>query len=430
MSRFILVLLLLLLAELCFGSQDDATKAVVSSGSMFRVEVTRRTRLQEGRVIQGRLLEPMYADNNLVIPSGAVLDGKIAAVRPAARGKRLDAKFHGDFTPLREPVLHWSAVSRNDGSRYSLIAESGAGAGSTLYFRSVCGGHISLFRRTWSALIGRKDAAVSTVTTPNRLQRLEKFFWSQMPYRLQYVEAGTQYEMVLKADLQVPAESRIARVSLYEQKPLDQLVSVHSRLCSDLDSARAKAGDPVEAVVTQPVFDTANQLIIPQDSILHGTVLRAIPSGPWGRSGVLRFSFAEVSLPSGFRQNVVATPTAIESSPDTKMAMDEEGGVAQQTNRSIVAPLVMGLLSASALGDDDGGLGKTAVSSNGFALVGRLAAIGIGSRYVGGSIGAVATGRSIYTRWLAHGKNAHFGNGTEVLLEMSPAHAHRMAPVH
>ena len=180
--------------------------------------------------------------------------------------------------------------------------------------------------------------------------------------------------------------------------------------------------------MTQPVFDAHNQLIIPQNNILHGTVLRAVPSGRWGRSGVLRFSFTEVSLPSGFRQDIEATPTAIESSPDTKMTVDEEGGVAQQTNRSIAAPLVMGLLSASALGDDDGGLGKAAVSSNGFALVGRLAAIGIGSRYVGGSIGAVATGRSVYTRWLAHGKDAHFGNDTEVLLEMSPARAHRMVP--
>ena len=47
-----------------------------------------------------------------------------------------------------------------------------------------------------------------------------------------------------------------------------------------------------------------------------------------------------------------------------------------------------------------------------------------------GSIGAVATGRTIYTRFLAHGKDTHFNNDTEVLLEMSPAHEHRMAPVH
>ncbi len=144
----------------------------------------------------------------------------------------------------------------------------------------------------------------------------------------------------------------------------------------------------------------------------------------------MRFSFNEVTLPSGFREDVEATPTAIESSPETKVAIDQEGGVTPQTNRSIAAPLVMGLLSASAIGDNDGGLGKTAVSSNGFALVGRLVAIATTSRYVGGGIGAVATGRTIYSRWLAHGKDTHFSNDTEVMLEMSPARAHQMAPVH
>jgi hypothetical protein len=111
------------------------------------------------------------------------------------------------------------------------------------------------------------------------------------------------------------------------------------------------------------------------------------------------------------------------------MAIDDEGGVSRETNRSIAAPLVMGLLSAQAFGNDDGALGSPAVASNGFALIGRLAAIGIGSRYVGGAIGAAGTARTVYTRFLAHGKETHFGNDTEVVLEMSPAHANRMSPV-
>jgi hypothetical protein len=424
------VILLLFHAGLCFGAPDSTTPLTVSTGAMFRIEVTRRTRLKTGRALQGRLLEPVYVENRLVIPSGAVLDGTISALRPAAHGKRLDAKFHGDFTPLDEPFIQWTALTRSDGSAYPMLAESAAGAGSTLYFRSVRAGHASLFRRAWNTFIGRKDSAVNTVKAPHKFERLQRYFWSQMPYHPQYLEEGTQYEMALTRELQLPAESPLPQADRNRQKPLDHLVSVHSRLRSDLSSAKAKAGDPVEAVVTAPVLDAQNQLIIPQNSILHGTVVRAIPSGRWGRSGTLRFSFTEVSSPSGFRQNVEATPTAIESSPETKLQVDEEGGVVQQTNRSIAAPLIMGLLSASALGDDDGGLGKAAVSSNGFALVGRLAAIGIGSRYVGGSIGAVATGRTIYTRFLAHGKDTHFGNDTEVFLEMSPAHAHSMSSVH
>jgi hypothetical protein len=250
-----------------------------------------------------------------------------------------------------------------------------------------------------------------------------------MPYHPQYIDEGTQFEMALTKDLHLPVDSPLRPVNLNAQNTPEHIISVHSRLQTDLDSAHAKAGDPVEAVVTQPVFDAQNQLIIPQNSILHGTVRRALPSRRWGRNGTLQFSFNEVSLPSGLRTGVQATPMAIESSPDTKVEVDQEGGVARQTNRSIAAPLVMGLLSASALGDDDGGLGKTAVSSNGFALLGRLTAIGIGSRYVGGSIGALGTGRTIYERWLAHGKDTHFGNNTEVLLEVTPSRAHRMAPV-
>jgi hypothetical protein len=424
------VFLLLFHAGFCFGVPRDAKQVTVSSGAMFRIEVTRRTRLKAGREIRGRLLEPVYADNRLVVPSGALVDGTISGVRPAAHGKRLDAKFHGDFTPLNEPSIQWTTLNRSDGSAYSMLAESAAGAGSTLYFRSVHTGHTSLFRRTWNTFIGRKDSAVNTVKAPHKFERLQRYFWSQMPYHPQYLEEGAQYEMALTKELRLPAESPLPQANPDGLKPLDHLVSVHSRLRSDISSATAKAGDPVEAVVTAPVLDAQNQLLIAQDSILHGTVLRAVPSRRWGRSGTLRFSFTEVSWPSGLRQNVEATPTAIESGPETKLQVDEEGGVAQQTNRSVVAPLIMGLLSASALGDDDGGLGKAAVSSNGFALVGRLAAIGIGSRYVGGSIGAVATGRSIYTRFLAHGKDTHFGNDTGVFLEMSPAHAHHMTPAH
>jgi hypothetical protein len=142
-----LVLISIFHAGLCFGASEGSKPLTVSSGSMFRVEVTRRIRLQEGRVIQGRLLEPMYAENRLAIPSGALLEGMIAAVRPAAHGKRLDAEFHGDFTPLGEPIIQWTVLSRSDGSRYPLLAESAAGVGSTLYFRSAHSGHPSLIER-------------------------------------------------------------------------------------------------------------------------------------------------------------------------------------------------------------------------------------------------------------------------------------------
>lgn len=424
---------LLLYATTTLAATQSEEQLTVSSGSMFRVQLLHRTRLQKGMAVRGRLLEPIYANNRLAIPSGAVLEGTIADLRPSPRSKRLDAKFHGDFTPLDEPVIQWTSLSRNDGSHYSLLAESTTGAGGTLYFRPAHAGHRSLLHREWNAFIGRKNAVISTVTAPGKWERLQRYFWSQLPYHPQYLEEGTQYEMALTRNLQlpvVPSPAQADPASADPDKPLEGIVSVHSRLRTDISSAHAKPGDPVEAVVTEPVFDSHNQLIIPQNSILHGRVLQAAASRSLGRNGTLRFAFDEVILPSGSRQNIQATPTAVESSSTAKLSLDQEGGVTPQTDRSIAPPFVSGLLSAIAFGDDDGNaLAKSALSSNGFALVGRLAAIGIGSPYVGGTIGAVSTSRSIYTRFLARGKDARFGHNTEVLLEISPAHPTRMKPV-
>lgn len=430
MCRFrarIVLFLLPFLAGLCFGAPNGLKQVTVPAGTLLRVEVIRRARLQMNQPVEGRLLDPVYAENRMLIPSGATLEGTISALRPASHGRRLEAKFHGDFTPLDEPVIQWTEIARSDGSRYPLLAESTDGAGSTLYFRKAGASHPSLFRRAWTSLVGKKDTAVDAVTAPHKWDRLQRYFWSQMPYHPQYVEEGAQFEMALTADLEVPAEPNIVPVNLSEQQSLEHLVTVHSRLQTDLNSAHTKVGDPVKAIVTQPVLDAQNQLIIPQNSILRGKVLSSTPSRRLGRNGVLRFSFNEVNLPSGFRQPVDTTPLAIESSPDTKVAIDDEGAVAPQTDRSIAAPLVMGLLSAQALGNDDGALGSPLIASNGFAIIGRLAAVGIGSRFVGGAIGAAGTARTVYTRFLAHGKDTHFNQNTEVVLEMSPARAHRMS---
>ena len=124
MCRFrarIVLFLLPFLAGLCFGAPNGVKQVTVPAGTLLRVEVIRRTRLQENQPIEGRLLDPVYAENRMLIPSGATLEGTISALLPAAHGRRLEAKFHGDFTPLDEPVIQWTAIECSDGSRYPLL---------------------------------------------------------------------------------------------------------------------------------------------------------------------------------------------------------------------------------------------------------------------------------------------------------------------
>ena len=406
------------------GTEESVKQMTVPSGTLLRVEVSRRGRLCQGNEIEGRLLEPIYAENRLLIPSGARLHGTIAEVRPSPRGKRLNAKLHGDFTPLREPVIEWKMLTRADGSEYPLLGTSTTGPRGTLYFRTETPPRVSFVRRTWNSVTGRKDPPVQTAEIPSKSERLKRYFWSQMPIHPQYLEGGTQYEMVLTEDLQIAARALPEQPELSRPRALQGVVWVYSRLRSDLDSATAKAGDPVEAVVVQPVVDEQNRLILPQDSVLHGRVLSAEPSRRWGRNGNLRFVFHQVSWPTGYTQTVEAMPAAVESSPAARMAIDKEGGVARENEHSFTAPLLRGLLSGATFGDETAGRGKIAVTSDGFAIVGHVVGFASGSSYVGGSIGAVATGRSIYTHWLAHGKETHFEPATEIVLEMSPGHAY------
>ena len=406
------------------GSSDSLKLLTVPSGTRFRVEVSRRPRLREGNGVEGRLLEPIYAENRLLIPSGARLQGKIIEVRPAPRCKRLNAKLHGDFTPLREPVIEWTMLTRADGSEYPLLGKSTTGSGGTLFFRSDAPQRVSFVRRTWNSMAGRKTPPLATAEMPRKSERLQRYFWSQMPLHPQYLEGGTRYEMVLTEDLHIAARPLPVPVEFSQPRPLQSLVWVYSRLQSDLDSATAKPGDPVEAIVVQPVLDEQNRLILPQNSVLHGKILSAEPSHRWGRNGSLRFAFHQVSWPTGFTQKVDAMPAAVESNPAAKIAIDQEGGVARQNEHSIAAPLVRGLLSGSTFGDNDAGRGKVAITSDGFAIAGHVVGLASGSSYVGGAISAVATGRSIYTHWLAHGKETRFGPATQIVLEMSPSHAY------
>ena len=404
-------------------ARDDSTQVTVPSGTLLRVEVTRRVRMRLGNEIEGRLLEPIYAENRLLVPCGAVLHGTIIETRAAAHGKRMNAKLHGDFTPLREPVIEWTLLTRVDGSEYPLLAESTTGAGGTLYFRTEAPQRVSFMRRAWNSLASGKTKQVQSDEVPRRGERLQKYLWSQLPVHPQYLETGARYEVRLSQDLQVAARPLPMAMDLNQPRSWQGVVWVYSRLQTNLDSANAKPGDSVEAIVTAPVFDEQGHLVLPQNSVLYGTVLSAEPSGRWGHNGSLRFVFRQVSWPAGFTQMVEAAPLAIESSPAAKMAIDQEGGVARQNEHSLAAPLLMGLLSGSTLGDEDAGRGKITASSNGFAIIGRVVGLASGSPYVGGGIGAVATARSIYKHWLAHGKETSFGPETEVVLEMAPGHA-------
>jgi len=195
----------------------------------------------------------------------------------------------------------------------------------------------------------------------------------------------------------------------------------------EISSAQAVLGMKIRAVVTEPLFDKDGQLKVPQGATLIGEITQAQAAGKWGKGGVLRFSFRELQYPAGFVQKVHGAPVSVDSDQKANIQLDAEGGV-KPGPKGVAAPLVMGLLAASAVHEDEASVLHTGGASNGFALIGRLAALAAKSPYVGAAFGFYGTGRAVYGRWIGHGSDVIFPKHTRIEVMLGPEQANALQP--
>ncbi len=417
------VTLLLLLASSPFAWSQNVRSEVV------RVQVDSPAKFKAGEPVHAHTVEPLYEKNQLVIPAGTPIEGEVAQVNPASRKRRLDAKFHGDFTSLHEVKIRFERLLPADSHPVPISAALADESSSVVVFHSAGAKHVSLAHRAWSFAIGKKNQAINTFTAPGKQHRLKRMLFNQLPWHPESLEPGLQYDVQLLHPLGTDVEP-VDAVKLSEKQRLEASTELHARLLTDLTSAKTKAGDPVTAIVTQPKLDDAGQVQIPQGTLLEGNVLQASPAGKWGHNGALRFTFHKMEFPQGAQQLVTGVPAAIAGAASANIQLDSEGGAKPQSNRALLAPLSLGLLATSALTEDEANLTHAATSSNGFGLIGRVIAISTGSNIMGGTLGGIAAGRSVYTHFLAHGKDVVFPHDTEILVDMSPAKKPMVTPAH
>src|ERR1700690_3443912 len=134
--RRCLVLLLIAVAALAQeaaiapGAQPGAT---VPSGVPLRVALERRVAIKRvGEPIQGRLVDPIYVYDRLVLPAGVAVEGHVAAIGGVPIGRGLRALLYGNLTPPREVRAQFDALVLSDGSRLSLGPEPSRGKEHTM----------------------------------------------------------------------------------------------------------------------------------------------------------------------------------------------------------------------------------------------------------------------------------------------------------
>jgi hypothetical protein len=280
----------------------------------------------------------------------------------------------------------------------------------------------SLFRQAKTMIHDRIQSIREELFAPGKKDRALRLLYSQLPYHPQRIWAGTQFIADLKAsaEVRVPAQPPTPTTTATASS-LDHL-NVTARLTTALSSDIAKKGDSVDAIVTQPVFDTQHQLILSEGARLEGTVLQAKPSRIFGRNGQLRFTFRNVKRTGEIAERIHGTLTGAEGNASQNVTVDQEGAVKSNPDKNrFVAPLLLGVLAAAGhdRDNDSNGLGSTTLASNGFGLVARVIALTVNNRNVATGFGAYAFAKSIYFRFLTRGHQVVFPADTLVEVQLS-----------
>ncbi|HEV7522579.1 MAG TPA: hypothetical protein VGP89_15860 [Candidatus Angelobacter sp.] len=400
----------------------------VPKDTPLQIVLDREVRVKKpGQKLHGRIVQPIYAFDKLVVPVGAEVNGHIAKVDGLSRKKRVFGILNADFTPGRKVEVEFDELVLRDGKHIPFRAVVTPGSGQVMQLisskdekkssaKSVAGKKAQEAkqeaRRMWSA-------AMDQVKEPGKVHRLERYVVNQLPVHPQYVPSGTTYFAELQDPIDFGSEPLTPKLlsSIGTPPPAGSLV--HALLITSLDSASTKKGTEVEAVLSQPLFD-GDQLILPQGSRLKGSVVQVRPARRLHHNGQLRIVFRELVPPDGVEQKIVAGLEAIQAGKNENVKLDSEGGAEATSPKTRYLSTALSLaLASTALhqesdadglsGSQQSGVGGGAA---GFKLVGIALTALVKSQALGMAMGAYGASRSVYVHFIARGSDVVFPKNT------------------
>jgi hypothetical protein len=400
----------------------------VPKGTPLQVALDREVRVRKvGQVVHGRLVEPVYAFDKLVLPVGTEVLGRVTNLEHLSKGKRTGAALNADFTPGRKVEMEFSELIPSDGKQIPMSTKVTRGSGQVLRLSTTAEKKKTIkneaAEKTSQAKQQAKqewDNAMKQLKTPGKMHRLERFAQSQLPIHRQYIPAGTVYFAELNDPLDFGSEALTPEQALSIGGALPAGSVVHARLITPLSSATTQKGSEVEALLSRPLFD-GDHLILPQGSRLRGSVLQVRPARRLKRNGQLRMTFHELTPPDGVAEKIEATLEAVEAAKNGNVKLDAEGGAEATTSKTRYLSTALSLWLAAASGHggdhdrgDAGGNaagdpgGRAAGGAGGFKLIGIALGLAVRSPALGRAMGVYGAGMSVYSNFLTRGREVVF----------------------
>jgi hypothetical protein len=413
------------------AAEDAGVAAVIvpmslGAGTPIKVALDSEVRVRGvGQAIHAITTEPVYAFDKLLIPAGTVVNGRVSAIDAVPKKVRTLQAADGNFSPRRDVHVQFDEMVMADGRHVALATVASPAPNGVLRFVSAneiaekknkvedaAGKRVSAarqeIRRQWSEL--RKQ-----IHEPGKMHKLKRILVAQLPVHPQYIDAGTAFN----ADLQLPLDFGTEAVKLSALTnvgaPPPTGSMVHARLVTALSSATAKKGDAVEAMITEPLV-VSDHLILPEGSVITGSVMQAQRARRLARNGQLRILFREVRPPDGVAQRVETSLEGVAVAKGEHLKLDSEGGAQVTTPRTryLTTGIQVMLAATQASPDRDAGQGNPSVGeagssaangASGFRFVGMVVGLAAHSRVVSAGFGSYGAATSIYYHFLARGRD-------------------------
>lgn len=404
----------------------------VPKGSALQVVLDHEVRVKAvGEPIHGHIVEPVYAFDKLLIPAETEVNGKISQIEGVSTAGRTLAALNANLTPARQIEVEFTELLMADGKRIPIQTSVVPGSGRVLQFVSAAE---SQKKKDVKDAVTEKErqakeearrqfkAAMQQVQEPGKMHRLEKAALAQFPVHPQYVDAGTVYFAELEKPLQFGSETltpEMAASMMNTAIPPGSMV--HARLMTSLTSASIQKNTEVQAILSQPL--TVNgKLVVPEGTVLKGTVVQVQQARHWKHNGQLRFVFRDLVLPNGVESKVEAMVQGVQSGVADKLNLDSEGGAQTQTpkTRYLRTAISVGLAVAT---HEDETFNRAEGGAGGFKVVGIVIGAAAKSHPLAISMGAFGAGRSIYNNFIARGRDVVFPKYTAMQIAVDTREA-------
>jgi hypothetical protein len=421
-------------------AQDLApqTAELVPAGVPLRVELDKSYPLHVGTRIQGHLTEAVYLIDHVAIPADSKVYGTITSKHSVSRQVRTAAMLNGDLTPLKNADVTFNDLETPDGRHFNINTDATERTSKIVRMAAPeQAPRHSLGQRIAAAFRWTKRETAAAFAAPNKWDTAKQTLYAQVPVHPQELWAGTQYDAELKQPLELTGQNVPAPAEAADLNELKLTGNIEARLIDPVDSNTATAGMPVEAVLTQPLFETEpsttvqvadatapagtevhGKLLLPEGTHLIGSVVAAKPAGMFGHNGSLRLTFRKAELPAGDERVVHGRVIGVESVRSDRVQIDNEGQIKANVSNRFLAPITLGALAA--VSDGTGaGLVKEVMTSNGLDLLTRVIGTAAGS---GGLISGFAyyeVGKVVFDTWIARGHEVVFAKNTRLEIELA-----------